>query len=60
MGYAANSETILYYNDTWRGSYSNWFIPTPAAFVEMVSSCGFKAIEIIETTSTTISLIAYK
>ena len=59
-GYAANPETVLYYNDTWRGSYSNWFVPTPAAFVDMVSSSGFKSIEIVETASTIISLIAYK
>lgn len=60
QGYTTNSETILYYNDTWRGSYSNWFIPTPTAFVEMVSSSGFRSIEIIETGATSISLIAYK
>lgn len=60
QGYAANSETVLYYNDTWRGSYSNWFVPTPSAFVDMVSSCGFKSIEIVETAATTISLIAHK
>lgn len=59
-GYAANEQTILYYNDAWRGSYSNWFVPSPAAFVDMISSCGFKSVEVVEIGSSTISLIAFK
>lgn len=59
-GYASNSETVLFFNDKWRGSYSNWFVPTQTSFLDMVSSSGFKSVEMIESTSSTISLIAYK
>ncbi len=59
-GDSYNSNTILFYNDEWRGSYTNWFVPTPKAFIDMVSSVGFRKVEVVDISKTSISLICYK
>ncbi len=59
-GYSANPNAVLFYNDTWRGSYTNWFVPTPKTFVDMASSVGFRKIEVTNVSDTQVSLICYK
>ena len=59
-GYSTEPNTILFFNETWRGSYTNWFVPTPKAFIEMVSNIGYKKIEVVDVGSTSVSLICYK
>ncbi len=59
-GYAPYANTMLYYNDTWRGSYTNWFVPTPQALIDMAGSSGFKRIEVIASTDTQTYLACYK
>jgi len=59
-GYAPEAGTMLFFNETWRGSYTNWFVPTPQALLDMVSSIGYRRIEVAEVTRETMSLICYK
>lgn len=59
-GYAPYANTMLYYNDTWRGSYTNWFVPTPQALIDMASSSGFRRIEVVAATPAQLALVCYK
>jgi tRNA (mo5U34)-methyltransferase len=59
-GYAPEASTILFFNETWRGSYTNWFVPSPQALLDMVSSIGYRRIEVADVNQETMSLICYK
>ena len=59
-GYTPDSNTVLFFNDTWQGAYTNWFVPSPKAFLEMLSSVGFRKLEVQNCTKHNLSVICYK
>lgn len=59
-GATLDPHTILFHNDTWAGSYTNWFVPTPKMFIDMASSVGFCRIEVVYVNEKSTSLICYK
>jgi tRNA (mo5U34)-methyltransferase len=59
-GYAPNPNTVLFFNETWRGSYTNWFVPTPQSFLGMLGSAGFRQLEVVDQSPTALSVIAHK
>lgn len=59
-GPSPHHNAVLYHNDTWRGSYTNWFVPTYDAFLQMLSSSGFRRIEVISVSDTSLAAACYK
>lgn len=59
-GFSPSRHTLQYYNDTWQGAYTNWFVPSPRAFVDMLSSIGFRRIEVLACSETNISVLCHK
>jgi len=58
-GPTPHRNSILFFNETWRGSYTNWFVPTPEAFIDMVGNVGYRKIEIAGASHGQVHLIAY-
>ena len=48
-----------FYNEMWRGSYTNWFVPTPECFLDMLSSSGFSRLEVVHQSGTSMAVKAY-
>ncbi len=59
-GPSPHDNAVLYHNDTWRGSYTNWFVPTYGAFLQMLSSSGFRRVEVIDASENTLAAACYK
>jgi tRNA (mo5U34)-methyltransferase len=43
----ADANHVAFYPETWRGAHTNWFVPTPEAFLGMLSSAGFSRLEVV-------------
>lgn len=54
-----DGDTVRFYADTWRGSYTNWFVPTPEAFLGMLSSSGFARLEVVDLTANSMSVVCH-
>jgi len=59
-GPSPHDNAVLYHNDTWRGSYTNWFVPTYGAFLQMLSSSGFRRVEVIAASDTSLAAACFK
>ncbi len=60
IGTGRDPSGLHFFNEKWRGAYSNWFVPTPAAFLDMLGSSGFSKVEVVGLSDTAISVICYK
>lgn len=59
-GPTPEANSVLFFNDTWGNSYTNWFVPSHRAFVDMLAGVGFRKIEVIESTDRSMSLACHK
>lgn len=53
------SGRLAYFDQTWRGSHTNWFVPTPECFLEMLSSSGFCRLEVVGQSATSLSVVCH-
>jgi tRNA (mo5U34)-methyltransferase len=56
---ALDRHCVRFFNDTWRGAYTNWFVPSRAAFLDMLSSAGFRRLEVVDVTATSTSVVCH-
>lgn len=49
---------MRFYAETWRGSHTNWFVPTPECFLDMLTSSGFRKLEVVAISETSMSVLA--
>lgn len=45
---ASGENRLDFFVNTWRERYTNWFVPTPACFIDLLSSSGFTSLEVVD------------